>query len=213
MGKLKQWFDNWLGGGEKGTRKSHLTLMILVAVLVGAALMILSSFLNVKDISHYNESRGSPREEVSQQTFSGKEHKEKGGFREYEEAFESRLKELLQKIAGVGEPEVMVNIESTEETIVEKNTKESNQTTSEKDTNGGSRNISEITRDGQVVLYQVSGDQKPLVLKYIKPKIRGVLVVAKGAENMTVKRMISEAVERSLDVPAQKISILPKKQS
>ncbi|MDT2191466.1 hypothetical protein [Paenibacillus larvae] len=113
----------------------------------------------------------------------------------------------------MGEPEVMVNIESTEETVVERNAKESHQTTSEKDTNGVSRNISEITRDGQVVLYQVSGDQKPLVLKYIKPKIRGVLVVAKGAENMTVKRMISEAVERSLDVPAQKISILPKKQS
>ncbi|MDT2248458.1 hypothetical protein P7H16_18185 [Paenibacillus larvae] len=66
-----------VGWRRKRYKKSHLTLMILVAVLVGAALMILSSFMNVKDISHYNEGRGSPKEEVSQQVFPEKKIRRK----------------------------------------------------------------------------------------------------------------------------------------
>ncbi|WP_237088966.1 hypothetical protein [Paenibacillus larvae] len=66
-----------MGGGEKGTKKSHLTLMILAAVLVGAALMILSSFMNVKDISHYNEGRGSPRKRSPNRFFPEKKIRRK----------------------------------------------------------------------------------------------------------------------------------------
>ncbi|MNC72064.1 hypothetical protein D3C75_1230700 [compost metagenome] len=57
-----------------------------------------------------------------------------------------------------------------------------------------------------------SGDDTPLVVKTTKPKIRGVVVVAKGAENATVKKLISDAVERGLDVPAHRISVVPRKQ-
>lgn len=45
----------------------------------------------------------------------------------------------------------------------------------------------------------------------MKPRVRGVLVVAKGADNIQVKAWITEAVQKVLDVPAYKISILPKK--
>jgi stage III sporulation protein AG len=51
-----------------------------------------------------------------------------------------------------------------------------------------------------------------LVVKTVKPKIRGVVVVAKGAENATVKKLISDAVERGLEVPAHRISVVPRKQ-
>lgn len=57
-----------------------------------------------------------------------------------------------------------------------------------------------------------SGDQeKPVVVKTEKPKIRGILVVAKGADNIEVKKWIIEAVTRSLDVPSHRVAVLPKK--
>ncbi|MNN46313.1 hypothetical protein D3C81_1606920 [compost metagenome] len=49
--------------------------------------------------------------------------------------------------------------------------------------------------------------------KKIKPKVRGVLIVAKGAENKTVKALIVDAVEKGLNVPAYRISVVPRKQS
>ncbi|RTE09714.1 stage III sporulation protein AG [Paenibacillus whitsoniae] len=209
MGTLLQWMEHKFGGGPGGPKRKNTLLWVVLIGLTGAALMILNTFMTVKDVDPINTGRASPPS--SQETFAGSGSKENSNFHEYEQAYENQLKSILQKIVGVGEVEVLVTIESTEEMTVDKNYNDSQQMTTEKDNAGASRNISQVTRSGEVVIYQVSGDQKPLVLKYIKPKIRGVIVVAKGAENLTVKKMITEAVERGLDVQASRISILPRK--
>jgi stage III sporulation protein AG len=173
--------------------------------------MILNSYVTVKDVDPIGVGRASPPD-TAKPAFGGSVSKEQSIFREYEEAYQAQLKDILTKIVGVGEVEVLVTIESTEEIVVERNSKDSQQVTNEKDQQGATRHITDVTRSGEVVLYEVSGGKQPLVTKTIKPKIRGVLVVAKGAENLTVKKMITEAVERGLDVPANRISILPRKQ-
>jgi stage III sporulation protein AG len=211
MGGMMQWLEKWLGGGPNGIKRVTTFRWLLLLGLVGAALMILNSFITVKDVDPIGEGRASPPD-AAKQVFGSTAGKERSSFREYEEAYQSQLKEILTKIVGVGEAEVLVTIESTEQITVERNTKETQQVTNERDQHGATRNISNVTRDGEVVLYEVSNGKQPLVQKTIKPKIRGVLVVAKGAENSTVKKMITEAVERGLDVPANKISILPRKQ-
>jgi stage III sporulation protein AG len=106
----------------------------------------------------------------------------------------------------------MVTVDSTEETVVQLNEKKMSQITEETDRNGASRHITNITNDGQVVLYEVSGGiQAPIIVKKLKPRIRGVLIVAKGAENQTVHKLIAEAVSRGLDVPMHRISVVPRK--
>jgi stage III sporulation protein AG len=210
VGKLWQWLADAASGGPGGADRLKSLRWLLVLGLIGAALMILNSFLQVKEPEPEEQSAAfSPPE---REAFGGGGGGDRSKFRDYEQAYESRMRDILQNIVGVGEVEVMVTIDSTEEMYVEKNTKDTQQVTGEKDTNGATRNITEVTRSGEVVLYQVSGGQQPLVLKYIKPKIRGVVVVARGAENVTVKRMITEAVERGLDVPPHRISVLPRKQ-
>lgn len=211
MGGFMKWMETWLGGGPNGTKRVKTFRWLILLGLVGAAFMILNSFITVKEVDPINEGRASP-DPQSQPTFTSSTNKERSAFRDYEDAYESQLKDILTKIVGVGEVEVLVTIDSTEEVTVERNTKETQQVTNEKDQHGATRHITDVTRSGEVVLYEVSNGKQPLVQKYIKPKIRGVLVVAKGAENLTVKKMITEAVERGLDVPANKISILPRKQ-
>ncbi|KIL41112.1 stage III sporulation protein AG [Gordoniibacillus kamchatkensis] len=213
MGKFMNWLEQRFGGGPNGSKRSRPFLWLLIIALIGAAIMILSSFVNVTKLEPISQGgAGPPPAQPSQPAF-GSGAKDASRFREYEQAYESQLQDILRKIVGVGDVEVLVTIESTEEVDVEKNVKNTQQVTNEKDQNGANRNITEVTSSGEVVLYQVSGAQQPLVTKYIKPKIRGVLVVAKGAENAVVKKMIAEAVERGLDVPAHRISILPRKQS
>jgi stage III sporulation protein AG len=213
MGKFTQWLEQRFGGGPNGTKRSRPFLWLLIIALIGAALMLLSSFVNVQKLEPISSAGAGPPEQASVPAIGQSGSDKVSKFRDYEKAYETQLQDILQKIVGIGEVEVLVTIDSTEEVDVEKNVKNTQQVTSEKDQGGASRNITEVTSSGEVVLYQVSGAQQPLVTKYIKPKIRGVLVVAKGAENAVVRKMIAEAVERGLDVPAHRISILPRKQS
>lgn len=209
MRKLWETIEKWMSGGPGGPKRVQSFRWLLIIGLVGLALMIVNSFVSIENI---DPAGTAPPEQSSQQVLADLGHGEKSLFRDYEEAYESQLRDLLEKVVGVGEVEVMVTIESTEEITVEKNSRESQQITNERDQNGSHRNVTDITRSGDVVMQQKSGGESPLVLKYIKPKIRGVVVVANGAENATVKKLILEAVGRGLDVPANRISVVPRKQ-
>ncbi|MNP75856.1 hypothetical protein D3C76_1729830 [compost metagenome] len=91
--------------------------------------------------------------------------------------------------------------------------KDTQEMTEETDADGGKRNVTQYSRDGQIVTYDASGNEQPIVTKKIKPKVRGVLIVARGAENKTVKALIVDAVEKGLNVPAYRISVVPRKQA
>ncbi len=209
MGKLLQMLERWAGGGPGGKKRITAFRWLLVVGLVGIMIMLLNTFITVKKLDPPEGTASSL--EQDQQVSIG-EGKADSIFDDYEDKYQSRLKEILENIVGVGDVKVLVTIESTEEIMVKSNNTESQSRTEEKDVNGANRRITEISRSGEVVLHEVSGDQVPIVLKTIKPKIRGVIVVAKGAENLRVKQMISEAVARGLDVPAHRISIMPSKQ-
>lgn len=209
MGKLLQMLERWAGGGPGGKKRVTAFRWLLVVGLVGIMIMLLNTFISVKKINPSEGTASPPKQD--QQVFLG-EGKADSIFDGYEEKYESRLKDILENIVGVGEVKVLVTIESTEEIVVKSNNSDTQSSTEEKDINGANRRITEISRSGEVVLHEISGDQVPVVIKTIKPKIRGVIVVARGAENLRVKQLISEAVARGLDVPAHRISIMPSKQ-
>ncbi len=203
--------EDMLSGGPGGGKRVKTFRWLLLIGLAGIALMILNSFssFHIKEVLPIQSGSAPPDE--SKPAF-GSGARMETSFRDYEQAYEAKLRDILTKIAGVGEVEVMVTIDSTEELQVEKNTKETQQSTNEKGGNGETRFISETSRSADAVIMNQSGGNNPLVVKTTKPKIRGVVIVAKGAENATVKRLITEAVERGLEVPAHRISVVPRKQ-
>ena len=128
-----------------------------------------------------------------------------------ETALELRTKDILEKMIGVGKVDVLITVESTEEQIIEQNTNESKSITQETDKNGGKREVTTTTNDGQVVFLETGKTQEPVVTKIINPRIRGVLIVAEGAEDATVRKLIIQAVEKGLNVNQSKISVVPSK--
>lgn len=212
LGKWLAWLERLVGGGPGGGKRVGTFRWLMLVGLTGMAVMILNSYLTVKDADSLAGSgiRASPPED-SEEVF-GTGEKMSSEFEQAEQRYESRMKEILERIVGVGEVDVMVTIESTEEIVVEKNVQQRHQVTDEKDRDGGTRHITDVTRNGEIVLYQAAGGQTPVVVKKIKPEIRGVLVVAGGAENATVKRLIVQAVERGLGVPQHRVSVVPRKQ-
>jgi stage III sporulation protein AG len=129
---------------------------------------------------------------------------------EYEQRYEKELEEVLTKIVGVEDVSVIVNLNSTVEEVLQVDKRESRQVTTETDKNGGKRSVTQDTEDQKTAYYRSENGEKPVVIKKLKPQVRGVLVVARGVENLKVKAIVIEAVQRTLDVPVHRISVLPK---
>lgn len=210
-GWLKK-LEQWIGKGADGKKRANTFRLLLILGLAGVAIMLFNSFVNVKEVDNGGEGREPPvmqdlASEAMEESAAG------GEFNSMELSLENKTKEILEKIVGVGAVDVLVTIDSTEEVVVQRNVKDTQELTEESDADGGRRHVTQYTRDGQIVTYENSGSEQPIVTKKIKPKIRGVLVVARGAENKTVKGLIVDAVEKGLNVPAYRISVVPRKQS
>lgn len=210
MAKWLEGLESIVGGGPGGPKRVKTLRWLLVIGGIGALLMLLNSFLTFRsfDPSAQQPDNSAPTDQAA---FSSKGSGDSTSFESIEQPLEIRLKDILEKIVGVGSVDVLVTVDSTEEVVVQRNEKESQQITDENDKNGGKRHITSITKDGQVVLYETSGDQAPIVTKRIKPTIRGILIVAKGAENGTVRRLLLDAVEKGINVPSNRISVVPRK--
>lgn len=128
---------------------------------------------------------------------------------EYEHVYETKLAEVLSQIHGVSDVTVMVNLDSTEELVFAENDSDQNSTTTENDKQGGTRTITQVNKNKDIVMTKGSSDQ-PVVVKTVKPHVRGVLVVAKGAEQPRIQAIIMESVQRVLEVPPHRIGIQAK---
>jgi stage III sporulation protein AG len=208
--KWSQWLEQLFGSGRNGKKRVQTMGWLIIIGLIGFAAMIMNAYVTVKDADSLSNT-GSFDLEPVQEAF-GESQKQNSEFEQFEARYEARMKEILEKIVGVGQVDILVTIEATEELVAQQNQQQSQQVTNEKDQDGGTRQITDMNRSGEVVLYQSSGNQSPVIIKKIKPKIRGVVVVASGAENLVVKKLIVEAVERGLGAPAHRISVIPRKQ-
>jgi stage III sporulation protein AG len=129
---------------------------------------------------------------------------------EMERKYEEELKGMLEKLQGVSEVDIMVNLDATSLKIYEKNTIDSQQTTNETDQNGGERRIEEFSEERQTVLIRNGNVESPLLVQIKKPDVAGVMVVAKGLESIERQKMVIEAVSRVLDVPTHRVTANPK---
>jgi stage III sporulation protein AG len=204
--KWLQLIEEKMGGSEK--QKNRFGLIIILGC-VGLAIMILSSFMNVRENEEQDLSAGPPPS-MDAEAKPLQSQNQNGSMQDYERQYETELKEVLSNIVGVDDVSVIVNLDSTEEEVVQTDERESEQVTTERDRNGGNRSITQNTIDRKTAYYRGESGETPVIVKRLKPKVRGVLVVARGVENLKVKALVIEAIQRTLDVPMYRISVLPK---
>ncbi|EDZ51125.1 stage III sporulation protein AG [Bacillus thuringiensis] len=208
-------FRNLLNGDQKESNekgKKVTPKFLLVLLILGILLMFSSSLFSSKkeEVPVFKEQK-TQNQEKDVPTFGQKSNDSMSNVEKYEKAYEQELKTALEEIAGVKDVTIKVNLDSSEEKILEKNTVKRSQTTGETDKTGGKREVEDESLDEKTVIIRDEGDKEtPVVLRTEKPKVRGVLVVAKGVDNIQVKAMVKEAVIRLLDVPAHRVSVSPK---
>lgn len=130
----------------------------------------------------------------------------------YIEKQEKKLSQILAKVDGIGEVEVMITAKTSKEKVTLKDVPYQRTETNEQDSGGGTRQKTEISSEETSVMNKLEdGEETPYVTKELQPKIEGVIVIASGAENSQVVAEINEAVVALFDVPAHKIKVMKMK--
>jgi stage III sporulation protein AG len=126
------------------------------------------------------------------------------------DGLETKLKYILSKIDGAGNVEVMISYFSGEEEVPMFNISEGTTVTNEKDTNGGERKIEQKDYEKTIVFKEEGSSKLPIIQKNIMPEVTGVIVVADGAKNITVKDNLIKAIEATVNIPSHRIQVFQK---
>lgn len=128
---------------------------------------------------------------------------------DHSQYLEEKLESILGKLKGVGEVNVMITLEESIESVPASNTIKTTETTREVDAEGGTREINR--EDTNIQLLSSDDDGSLVVIKNVNPTVRGVIVVAEGAENLEVLERIYEAVKTVLGISGNKVQVFSSK--
>lgn len=126
----------------------------------------------------------------------------------YEKELETRVKEILKYVEGVGTVDVMILLRSSSEKIIHVDQEKSRTSTEEQDSAGGTRKVMTEDIAETALMSGENGNQVPFVEKEMQPEIAGIVISAQGGGSARVKAEISEAMEALFGLPAHKIKVL-----
>ncbi len=129
---------------------------------------------------------------------------------DYAAMLETKLSSILSEINGAGSVSVMVTLDGSTELILAY-TKDENKNSTENTTSSGTTSKTEtINTSTSPIIINSSGSSTPLVLSEILPSIKGVVVLAEGANDIKVKLDILKAVQALLGVTSSQVEIFVK---
>jgi hypothetical protein len=127
----------------------------------------------------------------------------------YISELENRLENILRKVQGIGDVEVMITLKSTGEKVPLKDVPYTQEELNESDGEGGSRTSSRIQKEENTVLItDEEGNTEPYILQEREPEIEGIVVIAEGGDNVFVIKDVIEACEVLFNIPAHKVKVM-----
>ncbi len=118
---------------------------------------------------------------------------------DYIKSTEKQLQQILEEIEGAGDVKVMITLENTFENVYAKAYENQNK----KGENTSEDNI----KESYVMVKNGSNTEDCLILKVYEPKVKGVAVVCSGADNLNVKKAVTETVCALFDISSAKVSV------
>ncbi len=121
-------------------------------------------------------------------------------------SIEEKLQETLSNIEGAGKVQVMITYESSAEIVPAISVDTQTSTTTDESENGTSKTNTENTQSEIVTMNGTDGSGA-LVLKENSPPVKGVIVVAQGADDIGVKLSLLSAVETILNISPDQVDV------
>ena len=129
---------------------------------------------------------------------------------DYATILEQRLGNALGNISGAGLVDVMITLDGTSELVLAYTTDNKNNSTENTTSNGSISKTETNNSSTTPIIINTNGVSSPLVLTEILPKVKGVIVIAEGANDIRVKLDILKAVQALLGVSSSQIEIFVK---
>lgn len=115
------------------------------------------------------------------------------------EAFQKNMAERLSQIEGAGRVEVMLSLESGEESVFASDINRSSQL-SEQDSSESYQSQTAVVSDG-------SYGETPILIKNNYPVFRGAVIICEGADDSRVRLAITNAVTALCGISSDHVSI------
>ena len=185
---------------NKNNKKKIENLVVFVVILI-VTIVIVNLILNGTD--EKNKDNGKDDVKVLASTTIVEQEKE--------DSLEIKLKNILSKIDGVGNVDVLLTYSESNKVLAMYNEDSTENDTEENDTQGGNRKISQTSTKKEVIYQEKNGEKVPVTQSVINPKMEGALIIATGANNMQIKTNIVQAVEAATGLPTHKIQVFEMK--
>ena len=115
----------------------------------------------------------------------------KGTLEEYKAEREEELKQLLQRVDGVGHADVMITLKASNEKVT----------------------LKDNTQKGESNVENSSRDSSPYIIQEKEPEIEGIVIVCEGGYDSVIKREITDAVSALFSIESHKIKIMKSKEA
>ena len=201
MDKVRKMIKKFIGTFGKDNKKLGENLVIMI--IVGMIIIIAGGSLFGGDKKKQPETEDTKPEKSEAFGF-------KDGLEEKTE-LEVKVEKILSQINGAGEVKVMITYESGTEIVPFTDVKRSDDVIDERDSAGGIRKTNQTSYESSIVYEEGNGVKKPIIVKEVYPKVKGVVVVADGGGDLTVRENLLRAVQVLLDVPVHKVQVYERK--
>lgn len=190
---------------KKKISLKEIGLSKLIIIFAAGILLILLSVPSLFDSSKSSNSSSQDNIKVEQNDTNTTSY----DTNTYITKMENKLQNILRKVDGIGEVEVMLTLKSSEKQVPLKDTPSTQESLNEVDGEGGSRTDNSVQREESTVLVtNEDGNSVPYILQELEPEIEGVVVIAEGGDDVYIMKNIIEAAEVLFDVPAHKVKVM-----
>lgn len=201
---MRQWenFKKMMIKKEDGNPKKKIeNLVVFIVILIITIIAINSIWNGTNDNSTTKQENNSG----SKQLASDENVNSNSDLAEDE--LEKKLENILSKIEGVGQVNVMLTYSQSSEVVAMYNETSKDSSTEETDSNGGTRSIKQTDSNKEIVFQNENGQNVPITKTIVNPKIEGVIVTAQGANNANIRTNIIQAVGAVTGVATYKIQV------
>lgn len=189
---------------DNGNNKRKIENLIVFLIILVITVISINIIWNKNENNQNDEDVSSYKELANSNDAST-------NFENNEYNLEEKLKNILSKINGVGNVEVLITYQETSELIAMYNENVKESSTEETDTSGGKRVIQEVDTSKDIVYQEESGTKMPITQKVVMPKMEGAIIIAEGANDSNVRANIIQAVEAATGLLSHKIQVFEMK--
>lgn len=188
--------------GEKAVKKWNLkdlsanvfksdkkVKVIFLIGVIGIALIFLSGMFGSND---------GKRKTASPQTFQTEDYVEK---------LEKRIHTIVTNVAGVGKARVMITLENTPQYVYESEKKETNDLSKDYENGQTQKEQERSNYEKNVILVDGADGREALLKTTVEPKVKGVVVVCQGGENIAVEKQVVDVVTTALNISSNRVCV------